>query len=106
MSDSTPAWLDLCRAQRFDPAEVRVVLGRYRAYRQYYANGGRGSPLPLESWFSWYRQETASEIQQNAPSPSGCSVDPNAQNRGAISRPQEFVQVLRALADVEGLAAN
>lgn len=97
-------WVRLAQAEGLDPGEVRVVLGRYRAYLRYYQAGRRGDPLPLDTWFSWYRMETASEVEQNAPSPSGCSVDPNAQNRGAISRPQAFLKVLAALAAVEAVA--
>ncbi|CAG0938894.1 hypothetical protein GPROT2_00438 [Gammaproteobacteria bacterium] len=93
-----PGWDEWCRAQGLDPAEVRLVLGRYRAYRLYYESGRRGEPLPLENWFTFYRMETASEVEQNAPTASGCSVDPNARNRGAISRPAEFLQALVRLA--------
>lgn len=97
-------WVALCRAEGFDPGEVRVVLGRYQAYRRYYADGRRGEPLALEAWFEFYRMETASEVQQNAPVASGCSVDPNAENRGAIRRPGAFLKVLAALAAVEVVA--
>lgn len=97
-------WAALCRAEGFDPGEVRVVLGRYQAYRRYYADGRRGEPLGLEAWFEFYRMETASEVQQNAPVASGCSVDPNAENRGAIRRPGAFLKVLAALAAVEAVA--
>ncbi len=96
-------WLALCRAQRFDPAEVRLVISRYEAYQRYYSAGGRGEPLALAAWFNWYRMETASEVEQNAPSPSGCSVDPNAEYRGAIRRPQEFLVVLLAMAAAGGI---
>ncbi|MBM4196929.1 MAG: hypothetical protein FJ197_07505 [Gammaproteobacteria bacterium] len=88
-------WLALCRAAGFDPAEVRLVMGRYQAYRRFYARS-RSEPLALPDWFSWYHQETASEVQQNAPTASGCSIDPNAESRGAIRRPAEFVKVLLA----------
>lgn len=97
-------WVALCRAEGFDPAEVRVVLGRYQAYRRYYADGRRGEPLALEAWFEFYRMETASEVQQDSPVASGCSVDPNAVNRGAIRRPGPFLKVLAALAAVEVVA--
>jgi hypothetical protein len=98
-----PDWICIAESEGFDPGEVRLVLGRYQAYRRYYKTG-RGEPLPLETWFNWYRMETASEVQQNAPTASGCSVDPNARNRGAISRPQAFLKVLAALAAVEVVA--
>lgn len=97
-------WIAACRAEGFDPGEVRVVLGRYQAYQRYYAAGGRGEPLRLEAWFEFYRMEAASEVEQNAPTASGCSIDPNARNRGAISRPAAFLKVLAALAAVEAVA--
>ena len=28
-------WLDICRAERIDPDEVRLVYSRYDAYRRY-----------------------------------------------------------------------
>lgn len=98
---SPTEWADWCRGRGFDPAEVRLVLGRYQAYRRYYEGGRRGEALPLENWFTFYRMETASEVQQNAPTASGCSVDPNARNRGAITRPGDFLQVLARLAALE-----
>jgi hypothetical protein len=99
---SAAQWLQACRAAGLEPAEVRLVLERYRAYRRYYAQGGRGEALPLAGWFSWYRMETASEVQQNSPTASGCSVDPHAVNRGAVARPAEFLGALQALARAEG----
>lgn len=99
-----PEWAVMAQAEGLDPGEVRLVFGRYQAYRRYYAEGGRGEPLSLEAWFSWYRMETASEVEQNAPTPSGCSVDPNAQYRGAIRSPKPFLKVLAALAAVEAAA--
>lgn len=93
-------WVNACRAEGLDPAEVRVVLGRYRAYQGYYRNGRRGEPLPLAAWFNWYRLEAASEAGQ-APSPSGCSVDDDARSRGAIRKPLAFLEVLSALAATE-----
>lgn len=102
MADGTPlAWTNWCRARGFDPAEVRLVLSRYRAYRGYYESGNRGAALRLEDWFGFYHMEAASEVQQNAPTASGCSVDPNARNRGAISDPAEFLKVLVQLEAVE-----
>jgi hypothetical protein len=96
-----PEWQDLARAEGVDPAEVRLVWSRYQAYRRYYAGEGRGTPLTLETWFDYYRLETASEAGGSAPTASGCSVDPNARNRGAVSRPEAFLKVLAALAAVE-----
>ncbi len=93
-----PDWLKLARAEGFDPAEIRLVLGRYQAYRGYYLRGRRGEPLPLEAWFNWYRMETASETAGQSPSPSGCSVDDESRNRGAIRKPEAFLRVLSRLA--------
>jgi hypothetical protein len=104
MSGSPSDWAALARGEGFDPAEVRRVLGRYQAYCRYYAEGGRGEPLALEAWFHWYRLETASEVAQNGPTASGCSVAPGAEGRGAISRPEAFLKVLAALAAVEAAA--
>ena len=97
-------WAAWCREEGFDPAEVRLVFGRYQAYRKFYDAGGRGEGLPLQNWFTFYRMETASEVEQNAPTASGCSVDPNARNRGAIARPREFLVVLLRLAALEDAA--
>jgi hypothetical protein len=91
-------WLEFCRTEGLDPAEVRVVLSRYRAYRSYYRAGRRGEPLPLANWFGFYRMETASEVGQQAPAPSGCSVDDDSRNRGAIRKPEAFLQALALLA--------
>jgi hypothetical protein len=102
MSESaTTGWLAACRDEGLDPAELRLVLDRYRAYRAYYVKGQRGEPLPLETWFSWYRMEAASEAQQQAPSPSGCSVDNDARNRGLMAKPAAFLKVLAQLAASE-----
>lgn len=97
-------WVTLAQSEGLDPGEVRLVLGRYQAYLRYYQAERRGEPLSLDAWFAWYRMETASEVEQNAPSASGCSVDPHARNRGAISRPEAFLKVLAALAAVEAVA--
>jgi len=97
-------WVRLAREEGFDPAEVRLVLSRYQAYRRYYLAEGRTEPLGLEAWFSWYRMETASETEQNAATPSDCSVDPAARSRGAISKPEAFLKVLAALAAIEAVA--
>lgn len=103
MGDPTATdWVGACRDEGFDPAEVRLVLGRYRAYQGYYLKGRRGELLPLETWFNWYRMETASEAGQQAPSPSGCSVDGDARNRGAIRKPLAFLKVLAQLEAADG----
>ena len=102
MVDGTAVdWLSACGAEGLDPGEVRLVLGRYRAYQGYYAGGRRGTPLPLASWFNWYRMEAESEHGEKAPPPSGCSVDDDARNRGAIQKPQAFLRVLSQLDAME-----
>lgn len=102
MTTGTPAeWSDWCRARGIDPAEVRLVFGRYRAYRGYYERGRGEPPLPLENWFTFYRMEAASEAEQATPAASGCSVDPGARNRGAVTRPAEFLDALARLAALE-----
>jgi hypothetical protein len=105
MSDHDLAdWTGACRAEGLDPGEVRLVLERYRAYRAYYLDGRRGEPLPVETWFTWYHRETASETGQQAPAPSGCSVDDDARNRGAVRKPQAFLRLLAQLAAIELVA--
>jgi hypothetical protein len=98
-----PDWKALAEEEGLDPAEVRVVLSRYQAYRRYYEAEGRGEALSLEAWFECYRMEAASEAGATSTA-SGCSVDPNARGRGAITRPQAFLKVLAALAAVEAAA--
>lgn len=90
-------WVSLCRVEGLELAELRLVLDRYRTYRAYYLKGRRGEPLPLETWFNWYRMEAASEAGQQAPAPGGCSVDDEARNRGAIHKPEAFLRVLAQL---------
>jgi hypothetical protein len=97
-------WTDACRAEGVDPAEVRLVLERYRAYRAYYLKGGREQPLPIENWFTWYHAETVSEAGAQAPSPSGCSVDDEARSRGAVRKPKTFLKLLAQLAAIELVA--
>jgi hypothetical protein len=89
-------WLRLCRDAGLEPAEVQRVLSHYRAYRTYTVQQ-RGEPLPLPAWFRFYRMEVASEGGQQAPAPSGCSVDDDARNRGALGKPREFLDALQAL---------
>jgi hypothetical protein len=91
-------WASACRDEGLDPAEVRLVLGRYEAYRSYHTQGRRGEPLPIETWFNWYRMETVSETGQQFQSPSGCSVDDQARNRGVIRNPEAFLRALKRLA--------
>jgi hypothetical protein len=96
--DDAPDWFGACRADGLDPAEVRLVLRRYEAYRGYHTQGRRGEPLPIETWFNWYRMETISETGQQFQSPSGCSVDDQARNRGVIRNPEAFLRALKRLA--------
>jgi hypothetical protein len=93
-------WDQQCRAAGVDPAEVRLVLGRYEAYRRYYEASRQAKPLPIEGWFRWYRIEVAAETGQRAPPPGGCSVDDEAKHRGAIHNPDAFLGMLKALADL------
>lgn len=90
----THDWLDICRAERIDPDEVRLVYSRYDAYRRY-ADGGDDAAA-LNQWFRFYRMEKASEGEQAGPSPSGCSVDSDAVNNACIKRPAPFLQALQA----------
>lgn len=92
-----PAWTELCHAEGLDPAEVRQVLGRYRAYRDYYRQDNRSQPLPLTDWFRWYRLENASGAGDQAPVPAGCSIDDDARNRGLMNRPEALLRVLTRL---------
>ncbi len=101
--EAGPEWLRLCREEGLEPGEVRLVLGRYKAYREYYLQARR-QPLPLEGWFECYRIETASDATAASPAANGCSVDGDSQNRGAIARPAAFLRALASLAAAtEGL---
>jgi hypothetical protein len=84
-----------------DPAELRLVLDRYRAYRRYHQQGRGTDPLPLARWFAWYRMETSNEAGQQAPSPAGCSVEEGARNRGAIRKPAAFLRILQQMLAAE-----
>lgn len=105
MSQPAPDdWQSLARAEGVDPAEVRLVFGRYQAHVRYHRGERGGEPLPIETWFGFYHREAASEAHQNAPAASGCSVDPGARNRGAVARPEAFLRVLAALVAVEAVS--
>lgn len=99
-----PDWQGMADAEGLDQGELRLVFGRYQAYRRYHHDRPGSDPLPLETWFGYYHLEAASEAGQNAPAASGCSVDPTARNRGAVARPAAFLRVLAALAAVESVA--
>ena len=66
------------------------------AYRNY-TNRRQGEPLELDAWFHWYHVEKDSERQELVSPPSGCSVDNRAVNYGTITRPEAFLQALKAL---------
>ncbi|MCK6370744.1 MAG: hypothetical protein L6Q83_05325 [Gammaproteobacteria bacterium] len=100
--ETVSGWMENCRRDGLDAAEVRLVYQRYRAYRAHHEKGGRGDPLPLERWFGWYRLEVASEAGTQAPSPSGCSIDDDSRNRGMIRKPDAFLDALKALAASAG----
>jgi hypothetical protein len=103
MNADEQSWQEQCRAAGIDPAEVRLVLGRYRSYRDYYDRLPGTEPLSLDAWFRFYRMEVATETGQQAPAPAaGCSVDEGARHRGALHNPKAF---LRALVALVGLLA-
>jgi hypothetical protein len=81
-----------------------MVWSRYQAYRRYYDDARRASPLSLEEWFKWYRMEAASEADTQTASPGGCSVDSDARNRGSVTNPKAVLEVLRQLS--QGVAPN
>jgi len=89
-------WQSLATEKRIDPDEGRLVFERYDAQRRF--NQGRGTPLALEQWFRFYHLEKSGEGEQSQPAPSGCSVDSDAVNNACISRPADFLLVLRAYA--------
>lgn len=98
-------WLALAGTLRVRPDEVRLVFDRYAAQAQF-ALARQQQPLPISQWFSFYHMEKKSDGQQAAgPAPSGCSVDSDAVNDACISRPEEFLQVLKAYAESRELAA-
>lgn len=89
-------WLDICRSERIDPEEVRLVFARFDASRRYAEGGGREASAALDQWFRFYRMEKASDGEQAGPAPSGCSVDSDAVNNACIKRPTQFLQALHA----------
>jgi hypothetical protein len=82
-----------CRRVGVDPTEIRVAASRYVAYREFYARSGRGQALPVDQWFRWYYAEASSETDGS--SPSGCSVDSDSRNRGLMTDPANFLELLR-----------
>ena len=92
---ATPAdWRARARDAGVDPAEVEMVSGRYRAYRDYMAPQGGG--LSLEAWFRFYRLEKQSESpDQTGGVVSGCSATGEATEQTVLTRPKEFLALLR-----------
>jgi hypothetical protein len=89
--------LERCRSAGVDPAEVGVAASRYRAYRDFYARAGRGEALGVEQWFRWYYVEAASDSDAGkTASPGGCSVESDSRNRGLMTNPAAFLEILRA----------
>jgi hypothetical protein len=75
-----------------------MVSGRYRAYRDYMAP--RGGGLALEVWFRFYRLEKQSENpDQTGGVVSGCSATGEATEQTVLTRPADFLAVLRAELD-------
>ena len=88
-----PSWRARARAAGIDPAEVEMVSGRYRAYRDFMAPKGGG--LTLEAWFRFYRLEKQSEApDQTGGVVSGCSATGEAAEQSVLTRPAEFLALL------------
>jgi hypothetical protein len=88
-------WLSMCRDRRIDPDEVRLVFGRYEAYRDF--NQARvDSGISLDQWFRFYHMEKSTDGENAGPAASGCSVDSDAVNNACIRRPGPFLEVLKA----------
>ena len=94
-------WLALCREEKIDPEEVRLVFARYDAYRRF-RRGSVDDSGGLDQWFRFYHMEKASEGEQAGPAPSGCSVDSDAVNNACIKRPAQFLMALQAYLASEG----
>jgi len=89
-----PGWRTRCRAAGIDPAEVEMVSGRYRAYREFMAT--RGGGLSLEAWFRFYRLEKESESpDQTGGVVSGCSATGEAIAQNVLSSPAAFLAALK-----------
>lgn len=87
-------WRQQARDRGIDPAEVEMVSGRYRAYRDYMAT--RGGGLTLEAWFRFYRQEKQSESpDQTGGVVSGCSATGEAITQNVLTDPAGFLDLLR-----------
>ena len=87
-------WRTRCRAAGIDPAEVEMVAGRYRAYRDFMAP--RGGGLTLDEWFRFYRLEKQSESpDQTGGVVSGCSATGEAVGQNVLTNPAAFLAALR-----------
>lgn len=87
-------WRARARAAGIDPAEVEMVSSRFRAYRDFMAPQGGG--LALEAWFRFYRLEKQSESpDQTGGVVSGCSATGEATEQNVLTRPAEFLALLR-----------
>jgi hypothetical protein len=91
----TPStWRSRCRTAGIDPAEVDMVSGRYRAYRDFMAP--RGGGLTLDEWFRFYRQEKQSESpDQTGGVVSGCSATGEAVEQNVLTNPAGFLAALK-----------
>ena len=88
------AWRARCLEAGIDPAELLMVSGRYRAYRDFMAT--RGGGLTLVEWFRFYRLEKQSESpDQNGGVVSGCSATGEAIEQNVLARPAEFLALLK-----------
>jgi len=85
----------MCRQEKIDPDEVRLVFERYEAYRRF-TETGAGAAISLDQWFRFYHREKASEGNQAGPAPGGCSADGDAVNNACLQKPAEFLRVLTA----------
>jgi hypothetical protein len=89
-----PSWRARARAAGIDPAEVEMVSGRYRAYRDFMA--ARGGGLTLDAWFRFYRLEKQSEApDQTGGVVMGCSATGEATEQSVLTRPAEFLALLK-----------
>ena len=87
-------WRARARAAGIDPADVEMVSGRWRAYRDYMAPRGGGLDLP--AWFRFYRLEKQSELpDQTGGVVSGCSATGEATEQSVLTRPAEFLALLK-----------
>jgi hypothetical protein len=87
-------WRTRCRAAGIDPAEVEMVAGRYRAYRDFMAP--RGGGLTLDEWFRFYRLEKQSESpDQTGGVVSGCSATGEAVEQNVLTSPAAFLAALK-----------